>query len=323
YTLAGADCIDVAAEPGVIAAAKDGIDAALRVAQGKIRSAFPIERPWLMMSLNDGEDPHFRKAVFDAERCPSDCSRPCISVCPVDAITKTGVQTAHCYGCGRCLPVCPLGSIYPQNHQVGTQEIRELLPQVDAIEIHTQIGRLTEFEELWSALQPTQSLHLISVSCPDGPGLLTYLRSLSEVLQLPRYQTLIWQADGRPMSGDLGKGTTRAAIQLANKVLAANLPGFVQPAGGTNAHTVPKLSELGLLRCAHNSCDRAIAGIAYGSHARKLMASILEQRPADYPLEKAPELLQTAVEKAKELLRPLKRPQGQGCLGYEVPCSPK
>lgn len=43
--------------------------AALEVAQA---IGEPMRAPWLMMSVNDDEeDPHFRKAVFDPEQCPS------------------------------------------------------------------------------------------------------------------------------------------------------------------------------------------------------------------------------------------------------------
>ncbi|NEQ11897.1 MAG: 4Fe-4S ferredoxin, partial [Moorea sp. SIO4E2] len=51
----------------------------------------------------------------------------------------------------------------------------------------------------------------------------------------------------RPMSGDIGMGTTHAAIKLAEKVIAAGLPGYVQLAGGTNNHTVSKLRAAKLL----------------------------------------------------------------------------
>ena len=55
-TLAGAHCLDIAADLGVITAVKRGIAWALE--QGVPR------RPWLMLSLSDGVDPHFRKAVL-------------------------------------------------------------------------------------------------------------------------------------------------------------------------------------------------------------------------------------------------------------------
>ena len=57
----------------------------------------------------------------------------------------------------------------------------------------------------------------------------------------------MWQTDGRPMSGDIGKGTTHAAIRLAQKVLASDVSGYVQLAGGTNQYTALKLKALGLL----------------------------------------------------------------------------
>jgi hypothetical protein len=50
------------------------------------------------------------------------------------------------------------------------------------------------------------------------------------------------------MSGDIGMGATRAAVKLSQKVLAARLPGYIQLAGGTNAHTVMKLRATGLLK---------------------------------------------------------------------------
>ena len=74
YSLAGVHCLDVAADPAVVAAARRGIHWAC--ARG-------ARRPWLMVSLSDGGDPHFRKAWFDAERCPADCPRPCARVCQI------------------------------------------------------------------------------------------------------------------------------------------------------------------------------------------------------------------------------------------------
>ena len=62
YTAAGVHCIDIAADTGVAEAARRGINWAL--ARG-------AQRPWLMVSLSDGADPHFRKASFDPSRCPS------------------------------------------------------------------------------------------------------------------------------------------------------------------------------------------------------------------------------------------------------------
>ncbi|CAI0626583.1 unnamed protein product [Linum tenue] len=109
YTLAGVDCIDCAADAAVVSAVNEGIDAAMEVVE--------LRRPWVMISVNDDDDLHFRKAViaeFDPDDCPMDCSRPCELVCPANAIKlddHSGVITERCYGCGRCFPVCPYDKI--------------------------------------------------------------------------------------------------------------------------------------------------------------------------------------------------------------------
>ena len=69
-------------------------------------------RPWLMVSISDGKDVHFRKAWFDPNQCPENCTRPCERICPTKAITeKEAINPSLCYGCGRCLPICPMGLI--------------------------------------------------------------------------------------------------------------------------------------------------------------------------------------------------------------------
>lgn len=300
YTLAGADCIDVAAEPAVILAAKEAIAIAVQLQKTHARcSATPIKQPLLMVSLNDGEDPHFRKAEFDPEVCPGDCPRPCEAICPANAISLSGVISERCYGCGRCLPVCPIQHITTRSHISTPEAIAPLVLEagVDAIEIHTHAGHLENFQKLWNAMQPwADQLKLLAISCPDGEGLIDYLQSLYKIVA-PLNCPLIWQTDGRPMSGDIGTGATRAAIKLGQKVLAAGLPGYVQLAGGTNDYTVPKLRSLGLLKTqlfSQPTTDLTdlsdlsgwsiskphIAGVAYGSYARVLLAPVLEQLAA-------------------------------------------
>ncbi|MEM8642010.1 MAG: LdpA C-terminal domain-containing domain [Cyanobacteria bacterium P01_G01_bin.54] len=313
YALAGADCVDVAADPAVVRAAR----VALTVAQDlptplppQLRS--PFHRPWLMVSLNDGIDPHFRKASFDPNQCPADCPRPCETVCPAEAIAlPAGINAARCYGCGRCWPVCPEGLI-TEHPYVSTPSV--VIPLVldlgiEAIEIHTQVGNLAGFRRLWQVLaSQVDRLQVLAISCPDHPELIAYLRALLTIMgDLPC--PLIWQTDGRPMSGDLGRGTTHAAVRLAQKVLAAGLSGYVQLAGGTNEHTVIQLAERGLLPQTSPDYRPTVAGVAYGSSARKRLLPIwqqLEQRGSER-LEDHPDLLQRAIALAQRLVQPLKR----------------
>jgi hypothetical protein len=51
------DCIDCAADTAVVAAVVEGVNAAKDVL--KIGA---FQRPWIMISVNDDVDPHFRKA---------------------------------------------------------------------------------------------------------------------------------------------------------------------------------------------------------------------------------------------------------------------
>jgi Fe-S-cluster-containing hydrogenase component 2 len=319
YTLAGADCIDVAADLAVIAAARDGISVAHKLVQTATDRGYPVmDMPWLMVSLNDGIDPHFRKAEFDPMQCPSDCSRPCEQLCPADAIVFNrdlrGIIESRCYGCGRCLPICPLGLIATIDRPATPASIIPDLTagKIDAIEIHTQSSHLANFQQLWTILSPVaNNLKLLAISCPDSHELIPYLRSIHATIAATYHPdrlpfALLWQTDGRPMSGDIGTGTTHAAIKLGEKVLAAGLPGYVQLAGGTNHHTVPKLKERKLLSPAG---DR-INGIAYGSYARVLLSPILDRLDTattnPHKLEAHPELLWSAVALAHELVGQLK-----------------
>ncbi|AVH70388.1 circadian clock protein LdpA [Nostoc sp. 'Lobaria pulmonaria (5183) cyanobiont'] len=305
YTLAGADCIDVAADPAVIAAAQSGLQAAKSLAKDAQKRGFDYKGnlPFLMVSLNDGEDPHFRKAEFNPHECPTDCPRPCERICPAQAIVFdsikedfSGVVSEKCYGCGRCIPICPYSIIYTASYVTTPGAIAPLIMStgVDAVEIHTRVGRLAEFERLWQAISPwADRLKLLAISCPDGEGMIDYLRALYDLIA-PLKGALIWQTDGRPMSGDIGDGTTIAAVKLGQKVLAANLPGYVQLAGGTNSYTVAKLKAMGLLndfrlpildfrleeanpQSKIQNPKSKISGVAYGSYARVLLSPILEQ----------------------------------------------
>ena len=352
----------MAADPAVIAAAQEALQSAEELAPAAQRRGFKdSKRPWLMVSLNDGEDPHFRKAEFNPAACPADCPRPCESICPAQAIVfqdadargksgsgkhqKTsyiqnlnvepgfsGVIDQQCYGCGRCLPVCPIQQIVTRSYVATPAAVAPMVlaTDVDAVEIHTQVGRVADFRRLWNAIAPwVGKLKLVAISCGDGEGLIDYLHSLYQLIS-PLPCPLIWQTDGRPMSGDIGDGTTRAAVKLGQKVLAAGLPGYVQLAGGTNSHTVAKLKAAGLLKSEGTANGEEpcrlpshIAGIAYGSYARVLLSPVLEQlEPITqaFPvaasgqgtqlarLEDTPELLWEAVSLADSLVNQLKLP---------------
>ncbi|XP_019424714.1 PREDICTED: uncharacterized protein LOC109333641 isoform X1 [Lupinus angustifolius] len=339
YTLAGVDCIDCAADASVVSAVNEGIEAA--------RDIVCLRRPWVMISVNDDKDLHFRKAEFDPEDCPEDCSRPCENVCPANAISfqgkstfgisynteaprlpKDGVITERCYGCGRCLPVCPYDKIREVTYIRDAIATADLIKRndVDAMEIHTSGRQSTMFEELWCALgDSVGNLRLIAVSLPnDRDSTISCMNKLFSIMK-PNLQSFnLWQLDGRPMSGDIGRGATKESIAFAVQLAKAKErpPGFLQLAGGTNAHTIDGLKKEGLFQTtsiangetstisSSNSSHALIGGIAYGGYARKIVGRVLRSMQSQHggaaPIEDHPEHLLMALKEALSLVGPVK-----------------
>ncbi|GFZ21729.1 hypothetical protein Acr_29g0008910 [Actinidia rufa] len=326
YTLAGVDCIDCAADASVVSAVNEGIEAA--------RDIVSLRRPWVMVSVNDDEDLHFRKAEFDPNDCPLDCSRPCEIVCPADAISleattgvlKGGVITERCYGCGRCLPVCPLcldhgfveGLLEEERKDKGkdgeesnyflgaityirdVSSTAELLRRddVNAVEIHTSGRQTAHFKELWTGLEDSVGcVKLIAVSLPHiGDSTISSMNMMYSIMKPNLRCFNLWQLDGRPMSGDIGQGATREAIAFAVRLAAAEdrPQGFLQLAGGTNAHTVDGLKREGLFQVATIPSDETVlansstslhalvGGVAYGGYARKIVGRVLSSMQSQH-----------------------------------------
>ncbi|MEB3264194.1 MAG: LdpA C-terminal domain-containing domain [Synechococcus sp.] len=313
YTLAGVHCLDVAAEEAVVAATRRGIDWALE------RGA---QRPWLMVSLSDGDDPHFRKAWFDPQRCPEHCPRPCERVCPAAAIPSAGgVLAERCYGCGRCLPACPLGLIEERAHRLAPEAVGPLLARIrpDAVEIHTQAARGQAFVERLAQVHSSGvPLRRLAVSCgleagagrltPKAPPANLTLQQLAAELwqrhQALRHQGFrpLWQLDGRPMSGDVGGGTAQAAVRLLQALRPWAPPGPLQLAGGTNESTLPRLEAL----AQRLGQPRAgAAGVAFGSVARHRLQPLLQEAAArGRSLLQLPELWPQALAQARALVHP-------------------
>jgi len=335
YSLAGVHCLDLAADPAVVAAARRGM------AWAEARGA---ATPWVMVSLSDGADPHFRKAWFDPARCPSGCPRPCERVCPALAIPAlappsgsgappasaaagSGVLEERCYGCGRCLPACPLGLIEERDQLLPAAAVAPLLAALrpDAIELHTRIGRAGAFAARLDQVRAAGiPLRRLAVSCgvEGGAGSAaaspvdaraSEARLVAELWD--RYAQVraagfvpLWQLDGRPMSGDVGAGTARAAVALLRRVAGRLPPGPLQLAGGTNDRT------LALVETLAPPWPALVAGVAFGSVARaRLMPLLQEAQQRGGRLLDQPDLLPSARTLAAALVAPwLERPVPAG-----------
>ena len=341
YTKAGVDCIDISSDAAVIAAVHEGVNAAM-CSVGN--SNIVLKRPLIMISINDNEDLHFRKAYFNPAKCPPTCPRPCEKVCPAWAIpsldassasTDSGVLVDKCYGCGRCISLCPLGLIEARSYTSDKAEIAELIKSssIDAVEIHTHEGNEFEFAELWQTIGAAvlQKLKVISISFPSmGENTLPYLETLQAIMMSNenwnRFKGFqIWQTDGRPMSGDIGKGTAHAAARFASVLLQNSTSSatirdnklhnqdrvvresidftsgkhFVQLAGGTNDYSATAALQ-------NNITDKlGFGGYAFGGFARKQIGQYLNELEAHAPgarLEEYPAYLQKCLNFAQALV---------------------
>ena len=168
--------------------------------------------------------------------------------------------------------------------------------QPDAIELHTHPGRASDFAQRLQQIERSDlPLQLLSVSCPDGPGdaLPNHLWKLHQLLQAHPWPWL-WQLDGRPMSGDIGAGTAQAAVSLLQRRRGQLPPGPLQLAGGTNHDSRRRLDREGLAG--------AVAGIAYGGSARKLIQPLLQQAQArGEALRSCPDLWDQALAQLQSL----------------------
>ena len=298
YSAAGVDYIDVAAEASIAEAARNGI---------KWSKELFGTSPGLMISISDGKDMHFRKAKFDPSKCPPDCLRPCERICPAFAIDNSGIKKSKCYGCGRCLKSCPLNLISEYEYNLSKEDLASTLQIIkpDAVEIHTELNRIDSFKKIVDIISNSEiKLKKISVSCglnqsqktpKDPKDLLKAFWERYEILSDLRIP-LIWQLDGRPMSGDLGPNTGRDTVKLFERIGTHLPPGLIQLAGGTNGRTHEFLK-------VNNFPD----GIAFGSSARKLMQPHIQfANKNNRRLYEYPERMSLAIKEAEKLMNPWK-----------------
>ena len=295
YSAAGVDYIDVAADESIVEAARKGI---------KWANKLYGTSPGLMVSISDGKDIHFRKAKFDPLKCPSNCPRPCEKICPTFAIDYSGVKESKCYGCGRCINSCPLNLISEYEYKLSNNDLQHTLQTIkpDAVEIHTEINRLDSFRKVANILKNSGTkLKKISVSCglnQSQKGAKDLLKALWERYEILAEHNLplIWQLDGRPMSGDLAPATGKDTVKLWNTIGSHLPPGLIQLAGGTNEKTHEFLK-------INNFPD----GIAFGSSARKIMQPLIEDaNKNNKKLYEYPDKMTLAIKKARKLLNPWK-----------------
>lgn len=277
YVQAGIDCLDIAAEPVVVAC----VAASLKTVSAH------KPKPTVMVSVPLDPDPHFRKIALDAEPC-IDCGI-CIPECPSDALSlperTLTISQPLCYGCGRCVPVCPTEALSLLPFKVESTMLEALShPIVEAVEIHSHYcdaGMLEAFLEEWKMVLSQKILSLcFRVHQLTDNQIVAFYQVAEAFSVFP----VIIQVDGVSMSGNVGEDNSLPALQGAQKVKRAfQEKGLAIPlitlAGGISGKTAPYLSlpEYSF-----------ISGVAAGTAARQLLNGFSGQE---------------AVERAKAMLQ--------------------
>lgn len=279
YTIAQADCIDLAPDMQVLSAVTE------------VLATTPQPHPAIMISIPLDPDPHFRKIDLDEPGCIR-CGL-CVPVCPTEALTlpdELAISQSLCYGCGRCVPICPTEALSLLPFQVESQ-LQEALshPLVKAVEIHSRYVdpyMLTQFMNRW---QHWLNNKLISLCFRPAELEIEQIVNFYQVAVDHSTLPVMLQIDGAPMSGNDDPQASRPALEAARilaQQLQIHLPQLppITISGGINQHTAYWLKE---------TPYRFIAGVGMGTVARQAIWNL----PAD-----------AAVQTATELMRPFKNP---------------
>jgi len=272
YALGGADVVDVAATDETINAAQCGINKATEIFK-KHPEQFPnFNEPLIMASINCKDELHFRKAKIDAAKCIN--CKECINSCPAKAIQehcycgqpKAQIKTESCYGCGICERVCLHQAVDFENFNNCPTQINANI--IKGIEIHTggsSIEDLRRFLELHKAL--FKNIKLLSFSVESKKysysQLIDYVNAIVSLIS----QKVIIQIDGISMSATDEPSSSLQTIASAGILLDSKINAYIQLAGGTNHYTKNLAQQLNL----------KISGIGYGTFARKILLSYIEE----------------------------------------------
>jgi len=264
YTLAGADCIDIAANPSIVKAACEGREAAIKIAE---KMGVPVPKPPLFcISFGIEGDQHVRKArVTEIGKNLFSLTK----VCPTGAIVggtngePVRVIEPLCIGAGKCALVRQ-GAI---EFYTLKRNLPELLPLckaegADMFELHSNAGVDEEIVATWKLMNSINPDGFISMCIGRSyKSNKEVLERIEKIRAISGERTII-QTDGNPMTGESESiNSGLQAVAMGDLVRKMKNPPFVILSGGTNMKTVQLAKVAGVL----------INGISFGSYARKIV----------------------------------------------------
>ncbi len=274
YALAGADALDVAADPDVVAAARAGFDDADRIAglEGRILVA-----PALLISVGLQSDPHVGRALLHRSICATcaGCSIPSLRLC---AERPLELRAPECPGCMACIGACPYGAITVAAAFDGRGDgvATALAAGADGLELHVGGAAVADIEQVMTTLMGLIDEGML-LSFSVGSEVTSTALVLDQVrwIEAQSHEPTVIQVEGRPMSGgaDIGRAgpAAAAAIELAARVTTVVQRTYVQIAGGAD-HTTHGLCVAAGLACH---------GIGFGGTARLAARQVLHAASVD------------------------------------------
>ena len=300
YSLSGADVIDISPFEAVYYAAESGIKKACEIYNSNPKNFPKFKKSVIMASINAGDDLHFRKAEINYNKC-NNCLK-CLNSCPARALTTNchpersegsvhltikninsssdrffatlrsaqndkvlKFSSENCYGCGRCESACSQNAI----NFINLSEFNyKILDKCEAIEIHTgncSIQELDNFLKLYQQFFDKTELLSFSVESKrfNNSELQDYINAIINIIP----EKIIIQIDGLPMGATDDVNSSLQAIKAGEILLKNNTNAYIQISGGTNNFTKNLIKQHEL----------KFSGIAYGTFARKIILSYLEE----------------------------------------------
>jgi Fe-S-cluster-containing hydrogenase component 2 len=286
FTHAQVEVLDISAFPHSVISAQSGIKQALEEDPSLVE-------PLIMISINIGEDPHFRRIELNRDNC-TDC-QACIPTCPSNAFWMDNnndfqYNPDYCFGCSNCLPACEFSALsFNLWSPFSYDSISELASLgAKAIEIHLN-DDLCAFENFYDRLEKNLfelESFCIGSTINDENQL---IKSADAVIKnffkkYPQKKICLLQVDGEALSGArFNKEEAKDQISITKaKIIINHIEQkhseyreriFVQVAGGITEKT---FSKIRLLKVDVN-------GVAIGSYARKYLEDNRREKNLDVP----------------------------------------
>ena len=294
YSLAGINAIDIAPDEEIFRSAQNSVIKAGEIFRNNPLSFPHFNEPLLMISLNAGNDIHFRKIEFNQANCIN-CF-DCINICPAEAFYKDlskgknilKFNKNNCFGCRKCLGFC--NALSMDENLKNQDTLTGINNHVEAVEIHTGKCSVNEVENFLRKIpRIVNNVKILSFSINSGLFNRSALIDYASFLSVLTDKKPIIQIDGESMSATSTNSSSLQAMAAAEYPVNSKINAYIQISGGIN-HLTSKYLNLFNLR---------VSGIGYGTFARKILLPYIEGFNDDEFFDNLPKCVNIATNLVK------------------------